>query len=179
MRTIRHCRKLGISGSITHDDSEPSITTLGPARFTVLTPSCIRMEYSKTGCFEDGPTLFATREHQITARHDCNPDEKELTIDTGVLKLIFSPDGKVKFRESNIRIELPNGKTWNPGMANEGNLGGTCKTLDNFRGEGKVGPGLLSRDGWFLIDDAPRMEELDTELKQNARAPWMNEEPEK
>lgn len=140
--------------------SEPTIYTLGPARFTVITPTCIRMEYSKAECFEDSATLFATREHNITDRLDCNPDDKELNIDTGLLKLVFTPDGKHKFNENNLRIELLNGKTWRPGMENEGNLGGTCKTLDNFRGEGNVGPGLLSRDGWFLIDDAPRLRGL-------------------
>ncbi|MDT8390339.1 MAG: glycoside hydrolase family 31 protein [Lentisphaeria bacterium] len=135
---------------------EPTIFTLGPARFTTLSPACIRIEYSKNGCFEDDPTLFATREHTIATRHDCNPDDTELTIDTGVLKLFFTPDGKRKLSEDNLRIELPNGKTWRLGMTNDGNLGGTCRTLDNFLGEGKVGPGLLSHDGWFLIDDGPR-----------------------
>lgn len=138
-------------------ESYPKIFKLGPARFSVLAPTCIRMEYSMAGCFEDDPTLFATREYTVPDRQDFNPNDKELTIDTGALKLLFKPDDKNRFNENNLRIELPNGKAWHPGMENKFNLGGTCKTLDNFRGEGKVGPGMLSRDGWFLIDDSPRL----------------------
>ncbi len=42
---------------------------------------------------------------------------------------------------------------WRPGDTNRRNLGGTVRTLDNCRGPLRLDDGLLSRDGWFLLDD--------------------------
>ncbi len=39
-------------------------------------------------------------------------------------------------------------------MPNPGNLGGTIRTLDGADGAEDLGQGVLSRDGWFLLDDS-------------------------
>ena len=43
---------------------------------------------------------------------------------------------------------------WAPGASNPGNLGGTIRTLDGADGPEDLGQGVLSRDGWFLLDDS-------------------------
>lgn len=57
-----------------------------------------------------------------------------------------------------------NGKTqrWYPGKADTGNLMGTARTLDGCEGPQKINfgdlmeQGILSRDGWALIDESHR-----------------------
>lgn len=51
---------------------------------------------------------------------------------------------------------------WTPGTTQKGNLKGTDRTLDGFEGnhniyshqDMKLEDGLLSTDGWTLIDDS-------------------------
>ncbi len=45
-------------------------------------------------------------------------------------------------------------RVWRPGDSQSRNLGGTLSTLDGLRDARPLDPGLLSRDGWFLIDDS-------------------------
>lgn len=49
---------------------------------------------------------------------------------------------------------LPN--IWRPGRADPLNLGGTISTLDNCKHRVPLGEGLLSRSGWYLLDDSHR-----------------------
>ena len=42
------------------------------------------------------------------------------------------------------------------GDQDTGNLLGTARTLDTARGGVKLEPGLISRDGWTLVDDSAR-----------------------
>ncbi len=51
-------------------------------------------------------------------------------------------------------------------MVDSGNLGGTRRTLDGVRGAASLEPGLLSRDGWVLVDDSART------LFDNSDWPW-------
>lgn len=39
-------------------------------------------------------------------------------------------------------------------MEDKGNLKGTIRTLDGVEGETELEPGLLSKDGWVIIDDS-------------------------
>ncbi|MGN6625584.1 MAG: glycoside hydrolase family 31 protein, partial [Tepidisphaeraceae bacterium] len=43
---------------------------------------------------------------------------------------------------------------WRPGTVSAANLGGTERTLDGWDGARKLSDGLLSRDGWYLLDDS-------------------------
>ena len=44
--------------------------------------------------------------------------------------------------------------TWVPNTPDEGNLEGTCRTLDNISGATLLKPGLISRAGWVVVDDS-------------------------
>ncbi len=65
--------------------------------------------------------------------------------------------GPEPFSPDNLAITLTlrdRPVTWTPGTPDRGNLGGTRRTLDGAAGPEQLGPGLLSRDGWVLVDDS-------------------------
>ena len=57
----------------------------------------------------------------------------------------------------NLHADIKKGDgvvTWKPGMASTGNLGGTARTLDGVSGRIALEEGVLSRDGWYLLNDS-------------------------
>lgn len=105
-----------------------------------------------------------------------------LTLATDALKLTYTlaPGGNGKFTADNLRVSFHlNGKevTWHPGMPATGNLQGTTRTLDGARGSDTaepIGPGLISRDGWVVVDDSkrPLFDSADFQFKQGEASPW-------
>ena len=128
----------------------------GKARFTVITPTLIRMEYETNGAFVDAPSFFAIDRN---ARYDGSTvtrDGNKLTIDTGAIRLVYQEDGQ-PFSPANLSAEIRQRETtvrWTPEMKPAQNLGGTLRTLDGVVGPKSLGDGLLSRDGWSLVDDS-------------------------
>lgn len=130
--------------------------TVGQARFTVITPNCIRLEYSPKGNFIDAPSLFAANRAARFNGFRQSQEGAATVIDTGAIRLSYTPDG-LSFSGSNLRAEIKRGHesiAWAPGASNPGNLGGTIRTLDGADGAEDLGEGLLSRDGWYLLDDS-------------------------
>jgi alpha-glucosidase (family GH31 glycosyl hydrolase) len=134
-----------------------SQVTIEKARFTVIDPGCIRIEYQKDGKFVDAPTFFAFNREARFNGPLIGRDGRVLTIDTGKLRLRYTADGK-EFGPDNLQIDLLDDEApirqWKPGQVNEGNLGGTATTLDGAVGPIPMGKGLLSREGWYLHDDS-------------------------
>ena len=134
----------------------PNPVVVGNARFTVVTPLCIRMEYAANGQFVELPSLFAAnRPARFNAFHLTQAGGATV-INTGAIVLKYAPDGK-PFSPTNLQATIHRGAVmghWTPGAANPGNLGGTIRTLDGAVGPEDLGQGLLSRDGWDLIDDS-------------------------
>jgi alpha-glucosidase (family GH31 glycosyl hydrolase) len=129
--------------------------TLGKARFTVLTPYCIRMEWGG-GAKVDMPTLFAFNRNLRCEDTKINYQDSKLTINTGAFTLVYYNDGK-EFNKNNLNVFFKNGdkdSNWNPESKSGRNLGGTVPTLDTWNGPKPVNDGLLSREGWYLIDDS-------------------------
>ncbi len=127
----------------------------GNARFTVITPNCIRLEYASDGHFVNAPSLFAADRAQGYFVSSYAP-ARAMTIDTGAIRLTYTPNG-LPFSPANLHADIRRGTqtvAWTPGAPNPGNLGGTIRTLDGLRGPVDLGQGLLSRDGWFLLDDS-------------------------
>ncbi len=148
-------------GAIAQDNpkADPrAIVISGQARFTVLTPQLIRMEWSRIGLFEDHASLvFINRRLPVPAFKTANA-KGWLEIKTDKLLLKYKP-GSGKFTDRNLSVEVQlNGKTiqWHPGMEDKGNLQGTLRTLDGVKGSAKLEPGLVSRDGWVVVDDSER-----------------------
>jgi alpha-glucosidase len=134
-----------------------SVVSRDKARFTVLTPRLLRLEWSETGEFEDrGTYAFPIRFVETPPAFTVRDDGDTLMIDTGELTLRYVEDDDA-FHAENLAISLElNGEqvTWRPGTPNPGNLRGTRRTLDRCSGDAGLDPGLLSRDGWALFDDS-------------------------
>ena len=159
-----------------------AVVTLGHARFTVLTPQMIRMEWSAAGKFEDHASfVFINRRLPVPAfSHRLSADGKQLTIRTDALTLTYAPAGDGSFTADDLSIALTvDGKpvVWHPGMDDPENLLGTTRTLDGARGDKTkepIGQGLISRSGWALVDDStrPLFDSADFRFLEGEKSPW-------
>jgi len=167
--------------------AEPkAVITVGNARFTVLTPQLIRMEWATDGKFEDHASLvFLNRKLPVPKFGADRDNLGAVTITTDALKLDYKGGSKFNAEDLSITFKL-NGKevTWHPGMEDTGNLQGTTRTLDGARG-GKtkepMDPGLISRDGWVVVDDStrPLFDGNDFRFDQGEKSkwPWVMQRP--
>ncbi len=135
--------------------AEPAAVVQAPqARFTVLTSRLLRLEYSPENRFEDQPSQVFWYRKQPVPPFTCKQTDQEIVIDTGDLRLAYriTPEG---FSPHTLQIELrANGEVWHYGQYNYENLRGTARTLDQANGEIELEQGLLSRDGWAVVDDS-------------------------
>lgn len=126
-------------------------------RVSVLTDALIRLEWSRDGVFEDGATQMVVNrdlgravQAQITRRGD------GVVVETSALRLEY--DGAPFSREglSIVVKGVPGSQhnTWHYGDVPRGNLKGTARTLDGADGGVDLGEGILSRDGWSVLDDS-------------------------
>jgi alpha-glucosidase (family GH31 glycosyl hydrolase) len=143
-----------------------AVVARGNVRFSVLSPQVIRMEWAEDRVFEDRASLtFINRRLPVPAFH-VREHGDTLILTTGALTLTYLL-GADSLSASNIAVRFHTGLmegTWYPGMPAEGNLKGTARTLDGFDGETstrdsshlQLEDGILSRDGWVLVDDSHR-----------------------
>jgi alpha-glucosidase (family GH31 glycosyl hydrolase) len=156
-----------------------AVVTVGSARFTILTPQLIRMEWASDGHFEDHASLvFLNRRLSVPEfTRETKPDGS-IVIRTSALTLVYAPnksDGK--FTAENLSISFNLGEktmVWKPGMPDTGNLLGTARTLDFVRGPVPLEPGLVSRDGWTVVDDStrPLFDSDDFSFARGEESPW-------
>lgn len=135
-----------------------AVVLSGNARFTLLTPQLIRMEWSADGRFEDHASLVFINRKLPVPEFTSRAEGDRLVIDTGKLRLSYRRESG-SFTADNLEVKLTvNGKDviWHPGTEDKGNLRGTTRTLDGVRGSTPLEPGLLSRDGWVVVDDSER-----------------------
>ena len=173
-----------------------AVVTAGNARFTVLTPELIRMEWAADGKFEDHASFVFLNRHMPVPKFEVtrtgtsdvpsNVARHGLIIKTSALTLRFTPldrteDGpEGRFTPDNLSIELTvDGKevTWHPGDTDPENLQGTTRTLDGALGSKTREPieqGLVSRSGWALVDDStrPLFDSDDFRFPQGEKSPW-------
>ncbi|MGA9427588.1 MAG: TIM-barrel domain-containing protein, partial [Terracidiphilus sp.] len=153
------------------------------ARFTVLTPQLIRMEWSPDNRFEDHASLVFINRRLPVPRFlkTISGDSEKLTIKTNALTLVYAPGaGDGRFTPDDLSISLGSGDdlfTWRPGETDTENLMGTTRTLDGALGDKTgepIGQGLVSRSGWALVDDStrPLFDSDDFSFKQGERSPW-------
>ncbi len=140
--------------------ADPRSTVIsGNARFTILTPRLVRLEWSATGQFEDRASFaFPTRLAPVPD-FSVRQEDGLLLIDTGALRLRYRP-GAGKFNSRNLSISFLHNRrrvTWRPGAPNPGNLRGTRRTLDMCEGDAALDEGLFSRSGWALHDDSAQV----------------------
>ncbi len=149
---------------------DPNVVSTSHARFTVLSPTLLRLEYSPDGVFEDRRTLLAVNRRTPTQTFRVDRSAHHWVLDTGSLVLSYVEDGS-PFNARNLGMWIRprgayRGVRWHPGLPNHENLGGTLRTLDNVAGSVPVGDGLLSRSGWTYLDDSR------TPLLEDGPDPW-------
>jgi len=155
----------------------------GKARFQVLTPTLIRLECADDGDFENAPTLTATnrrlrasyttsvargvrviRTGKITLRYrrgsGCFTKENLATLirvgsRTAKVHPVFGPGPGPPPAPPNppARTQAPPNPDPDPAPPMSGNLGGWARGLDDQEDPVPLADGLLSRDGWYLLDD--------------------------
>lgn len=135
--------------------SSKQIITGDNYRFTLLTPELIRMEYSKKGNFTDEST-------QVVLNRDFPPFEFELeeTVDsleiyTDAFHLVYD---KKEFSNQGLTIDMKSNYTdfnnkWFYGEQID-TLKGTTRTLDNIDGATQLEEGLISKQGYAILDDS-------------------------
>lgn len=140
-----------------------AVVVSGKARFTVLTPEMIRIQYSDKGLFEDRATFAVINRRLPVPRFSKTVKDGWLQIKTSALTLRYRIGSKLTDKSGSdiltISLKL-NGSAveWHPSLPPTGNLKGTTRTLDNQRGDNKrknLENGVLSRDGWAVIDESP------------------------
>jgi alpha-glucosidase len=143
-----------------------AVIVFGHARFTILTPQLIRMEWAADDRFEDRPSIVFLNRCLTVPTYKSRENGKSLTIETSALRLHYTRHGYGKFNSRNLAITLVDFHSgdakpviWRPGLPDLGNLKGTTRTLDGALGDKTkepIEPGLLSRNGWTLVDDSAR-----------------------
>ena len=129
--------------------------THGSARFTVLSRTLVRMEYSPQAEFVDRRSCFAINRDAAEPAVSRRKRGELLILDTGRQRVRHRADGK-PFHPGNLDVFIRDDEreiTWTPRSEQTGNLGGTLRTLDGVDGPRDLGEGLLSRDGWYLFED--------------------------
>jgi len=130
-----------------------SVIVCGHARFTLLTARLIRMEWSTTGAFEDRATYAFPNRYAERPEFSSTVQGGNAEIRTEAFILRYTEDGQ-PFSAGNLNIQLAGGQRWVPGMPNPGDLRGSRRTVDQCAGAAPLSDGLLSRDGWTLVDDS-------------------------
>jgi alpha-glucosidase len=150
-----------------------AVVRSGEARFTVLTPQMIRLEWSGDAKFEDRASLVFLNRKLSVPPFTASTEGDALVIRTSALELRYKRNSG-KFTPANLSIALQvNGApiVWKPGTPETGNLQGTTRTLDGMNGATRLETGLLSRDGWTLVDDTTRL------LFDNSAWAWVTARP--
>ena len=142
-----------------------AVVTVGKARFTVLTPQMIRIQYSATQKFEDRATFAVVNRQLPVPEFTTSEDGNYLYIETSALKLRYRKGSMITASAkspSNLMITLQvagREVTWYPGKEDALNLKGTKRTLDTASGDNQrpdLENGILSRAGWAVIDESPK-----------------------
>ena len=177
--------------------NKAAVVTANHARFTILTPRLIRMEYSATDSWQDAATWVAIDRNLPVPEFKQSRNATHLTIATsGNVTVYWSLTTNSSFNRDNILVLVtypvlvgsePAPRTVNWSAINkqevEGNLYGTFRTLDgdssdetNYldcansdRSDQHCTYGVISRNGYALVDD--------THMPSYDNSPWPWVEP--
>lgn len=125
-------------------------------RFTVLTPSLIRMEYSEQGMFEDraSQTVFFRDFPETAFLKEKN--DGWLKIETENLVIFYKENEEFSQDSLSVKLKIEPASTWCFGEDFE-DLGGTARTLDHVNGKMPLGRGVCSKNGFSVLDDSKTM----------------------
>jgi alpha-glucosidase (family GH31 glycosyl hydrolase) len=125
----------------------------GAARFEVVTPSLVRVEIAPDGRFEDGRTQTTAGRMRTSPRFKSSVRGGFLTIRTSAMTLRWRR-GSASVDGNSLRVKVGR-QTLRPKPGpNPAPLGGWRRSLDLVNGPVPLHEGMLSRAGWYLLDDS-------------------------
>lgn len=122
-------------------------------RFTVLTSRLIRLEYSPQGSFEDRASQSVFYRDFPTVPFDIHRENGELVLKTKHIVLTYRENAPFSADTLSLRLLQEPASVWHFGEDFE-DLGGTVKTLDKVNGPCPVERGVISRNGFSVLDDS-------------------------
>ena len=148
-------------------------------RIGILTESLIRFEWSDSGEFEDNLTqMVVNRDFGADTQFTVTHRDGLLIVDTPALYVTY--DGK-PFSKEGLSVVVKGVadtqfNTWHYGDEPKHNLKGTARTLDEANGEIPLDDGVISRDGWAVLDDSAAnviVEAYEVNGKPNPLGAWV------
>ena len=122
-------------------------------RFSVLTSRLIRLEYCPEGIFEDRASQSVFYRDFPGVSYTVSRENGVLTLETEDLVLCYRENETFSADSLSIRLKQEPASTWRFGEDFE-DLGGTTKTLDAVNGACPVERGVVSRNGFSVLDDS-------------------------
>ncbi|WEV58913.1 alpha-glucosidase [Bifidobacterium sp. ESL0728] len=161
---------------ITQPALDPATTITGDHwRIGIITESLIRLEWQDDGFFEDNATqTVICRNWNAKPEFTKKIKDDELIIETPHLRLTYDrqPFSKEGLNVVVKGLQHSQRNTWNFGSKPVGNLKGTTRTLDEADGEIPLGLGVISRNGWAVLDDSSSNELVETDSVQGQTNPF-------
>ena len=120
------------------------IIFLGNRRFTCLSPTLVRIEFSPTGAFDDRRSMAAYATKQPVPFASVGKDGQWDVITTGAIEIRTSRND-LPCNRLNLELRWTDGKLvqfWRPEDRDYQNLGGTLRSLDRYSGEAAVLDGV-------------------------------------
>ncbi|HTR98661.1 MAG TPA: hypothetical protein VML00_02855, partial [Bacteroidota bacterium] len=130
----------------------------GDVRIRILSPTLARCEYSPAARFVDSLTAVVVNRRWTSPHVTLQTDGEWLALRADGITVRYRP-GPGPLTHGNLRIDWTAGGmdgAWAPGDSDRANLGGISSSLDGAR-RGRLPkqlPGILSRAGYFLLDDS-------------------------
>lgn len=135
----------------------PNPIVFGNNRITLISPTLFRLEHATDGKFLDDQTLFAHNRDSLLQDYEViDKGDNNYEIRTSALKMIYNND-KFPFGLYNFHVMYNmdgKEKKFTIRGRQSKNLGGAVSTLDRVSKPIPLDEGLLSRDGWYIINDA-------------------------
>jgi len=126
--------------------------TDGAARFEVITPSLIRVQIAEDGRFEDGPSQTTAGRLRSAPRFTTSIRRGERIIRTSRLTLRWRR-GATAVDGAALRVKVGRQTLAPKPGPNPSPLGGWRRSLDLVDHPVPLHEGVLSRAGWYLLDD--------------------------
>ena len=148
----------------------------GDARFTVLTPRLLRLEWAPAARSRTMRRSSSSTGSSRFRRFTVEREDGWLFLRTDSLMLRYR-EGTGRFTEQNLQIIFghkmePGVRTWHPGLRDSTNLRGTTRTLDAVTGCHRTWSRDFSRvPGGRVVDDSERP------LLDNGDWPWVMPRP--
>lgn len=144
---------------------------IGNARFSFITDNLVRIEYAVDQAFVNDSTMFAVNRECGDVKVDITRSGNNYTLSTPLFDIIYSADGCGLGQNNLVCYWTQNGerKSWRLPDTNSKNLGGPIVTLDAAYTRLPLSEGLLSRNGWQVINDTGKDIIKNGELEQRDR----------